>query len=214
MFTTQQSISAGKLARQLQTAGRGEFEIEIPTGAQLDLSITPGASVDGGKVRFARIEDLNSAAAWDVLADLGDPPFDEPVAWAAAYDLWRREIGNSDMASGRFLAAVHPWVNALRLATTRGTRLADVFDALHLVEAALPYLEAVEMSDVVALCDAEQPHTVNDLAGWAFYHALSNWFGRKPAVARDMGELLLAQAGSHMNVVFPPCRPAIATRAA
>lgn len=193
MITTQLPVTVGKLARQLQAADRRELEIEIPAGAQLDLSTTPGASVDGGRLHFARIEDRNSSAAWDVLADLGDPPFDEQVVWAAAYELWRREIGNSDMASGRFLAAVHPLVNALRLATTRITRPADVFDALHLVEAALPYLETVELSDVVALCDAEQPHTVNDLAGGAFYHALSSWFGRKPATARDMVELLLAQ---------------------
>ena len=192
-ITTQRPVTAGKLARPLQAADRRELEIEIPAGAQLDLSTTPGASVDGGKLRFARLEDRNSAAAWDVLAELGDPPFDEQVVWAAAYDLWRREIGNADMASGRFLAAVHPWVNVLRLATTRITRPSDVFDALHLVEASLPYLETVELADIVALCDAEQPHTVNDLAGGVFYHALSSWFGRKPAAARDMVEMLLAQ---------------------
>lgn len=192
MITTQQSVTVGKLARQLQAADRGQLEIEIPAGAQLDLSTTPGTSVDGGKLRFARIEDRNSAAAWDVLADLGDPPFDEQMVWAAAYDLWRREIGNSDMASGRLLAAIHPWVSVLRLATTRITRPADVFDALHLVEATLPYLEVVELPDVVAICDAEQPHTMNDLAGGAFYHALSSWFGRMPAAARDMVDLLLA----------------------
>ena len=117
-ITTQRPVTAGKLARQLQAADRGELEIEIPAGAQLDLSSTPGASVKGGKLRFARIEDRNSAAAWDVLADLGDPPFDEQVVWAAAYDLWRREIGNTDMASGRLLVAIHPWVSVLRLATT------------------------------------------------------------------------------------------------
>ncbi|MBW8462720.1 hypothetical protein [Acidovorax sp.] len=193
MLTTQQPVTVGKLARQLQTAGRGELEIEIPAEAQLDLSTTPGASIGDRKLRFARLEDRNSAAALDVLAEFGDPPFDEQVVWAAAYDLWRREIGNTDMASGRFLAAVHPWVSVLRLATSRITRPADVFDALHLVEATLPYLEVVELPDVVALCDAEQPHTVNDLAGGAFYHALSRWFGRKPAAARDMVDMLLAQ---------------------
>ena len=193
MLTTQQPVTVGQLARQLQAADRGELEIEIPAGAQLDLSTAPGASVDDRKLRFARLEDRNSVAALEVFAGLGDPPFDEQVVWAAAYDLWRCEIGNADMASGRFLAAVHPWVSVLRLATTRITRPADVFDALHLVEATLPYLEAVELPDVVALCDAEQPHTVNDLAGGAFYHALSRWFSSKPAAARDMVEMLLAQ---------------------
>ena len=86
MITTQRPVTVGKLARQLQTADRGELEIEIPAGAQFDLSTTPGASVDGGKLRFARIEDRKSAAAWDVLAEFGDPPFDEQVMWAAAYD--------------------------------------------------------------------------------------------------------------------------------
>ncbi|WP_298209377.1 hypothetical protein [Acidovorax sp.] len=193
MLTTQQPVTVGQLARQLQAADRGGLEIELPADVQFDPPFTPGASVDGGKLRFARLEDRNSAAALDVLAELGDPPFDEQVVWAAAYDLWRREIGNTDMASGRFLAAVHPWVSVLRLATPLITCPADVFDALHLVEATLPYLEAVELPDVVAVCDAEQPHTVNDLAGGAFYHALSSWFGRKPATARDMVELLLAQ---------------------
>lgn len=193
MLTMQQPVTVGQLARQLQAADRRALDIEIPGGAQLDLSNTPGVSVDGGKLRFARLEDRNSVAALEVLAELGDPPFDEQVVWAAAYSLWRREIGNADMASGRFLAAVHAGASVLRLATTRITRPTDVFDALHLVEATLPYIEAVELSDVIALCDAEQPHTVNDLAGGVFYHALSRWFGRKPAAARDMVEILLVQ---------------------
>ncbi len=193
MLTMQLPVTVGQLARQLQAADRRELEIEVPAGAQLDLSNTPGASVDGGKLRFARLEDRNSVAALEVLAELGDPPFDEQVVWAAAYGLWRREIGNADMASGRFLAAVHAGASVLRLATTRITRPTDVFDALHLVEATLPYIEAVELSDVIALCDVEQPHTVNDLAGGVFYHALSRWFSRKPAAARDMVEMLLAQ---------------------
>lgn len=193
MITTQRPLTAGKLARQLQAADRGELEIEIPAGAQFDPSSTPGASVDGGKLRFARLEDRNAAAAADVLVELGNPPFDEQAVWAAADDLWGREIGNADMASGRLLATVHPSISVLRLATAHITCPADVFDALHLVEAALPYLEEVELPDVVALCDAERPHTVNDLAGGAFYHALSRWFARKPAAARDMIEMLLTQ---------------------
>lgn len=193
MITTQRPVTAGKLARQLQAAGRSELEIEIPAEAQFDPSHTPGASVEGGKLRFARLEDRNAAAAADVLAELGDPTIDEQAVWAAAGDLWGREIGNADMASGRFLAAVHPSASVLRLATAHITCPTDVFDALHLVEAALPYLETVELPDLVALCDAEQPHTVNDLAGGVFYQELSRWFARRPAAARDMAEMLLAQ---------------------
>ncbi|MCJ0764568.1 hypothetical protein [Variovorax terrae] len=192
MIPTERPVAAGRLARQLHAADRGRLEIEIPAGAQVD-PIVPGASVDAGKLRFARLEDRNTAAAADVLAELGDPPFDEQAVWDAAYDLWRREIGSADMASGRFLAAVYPWASVLRLATTRITRPTDVFAALHLVQASLPYLETVELSDVIALCDAERPHTANDLAGGAFYHALSRWFVRRPVAARDMVEMLLTQ---------------------
>ncbi|HEY9109617.1 MAG TPA: hypothetical protein VIN58_23325 [Roseateles sp.] len=70
-------VTAGTLARQLQAANQGELEIEIPAGSQFDPSTTPGASVDGSKLRFARLEDRNAAAADDVLAELGGPPFDE-----------------------------------------------------------------------------------------------------------------------------------------
>ncbi len=76
MITTQRPLTAGKLARQLQSAGRCELEIEIPFGAQFDLSTTPGASIDGGKLRFASLEDRNTAVVADVLTELGDPPFD------------------------------------------------------------------------------------------------------------------------------------------
>lgn len=192
MITTQPSVTVGKLARQLLKSDHGELEIEIPVGTQLDPATTPSAVIDSGKLCFASLEDRNSAAALDVLAELGDPPFDEQVVWAKAYDLWCLEIGNPDMASGRFLAAIHPFTSVLRLAIGHITCPSDVFDALHLVEAALPYLEVVDLSEVVALCDAEQPHTANDLAGGQFYHELSRWLGRKPAVACNMVELLLA----------------------
>ncbi|MCT9810866.1 hypothetical protein N0K08_09480 [Acidovorax sp. Be4] len=188
---TQRQVTAEKLARQLQTVDRGGLEIEIPSGAQFDLSTTPGTSVDNGKLRFARLEDRNAAAAADAFAELGSPPFDDQAVWTVAYDLWRREIGNPDMASGRFLAAVHPWASILRLATTRITRPSDVFAALHLVQATLPYLDMVDLPEVIALSDAERPHTANDLASGAFYHALSRWFSRKSVAARDMVEMLL-----------------------
>ncbi|BDI05114.1 hypothetical protein [Sphaerotilus microaerophilus] len=189
--TPQRAITVGTLALQLLTADRGGLEIEIPADTQLDTSIALGASVKGGVLRFASLEDRNAAAAADALARLGDPPFDEQALWTMARDLWRREIGNADMASGRFLAAVHSSASVLRIATSRITSPRDVFEALHLVEATLPYLETVDLIDVITLCDAERPHTTNDLAGGAFYHALSSWFGSKPASARHMVEMLL-----------------------
>lgn len=189
---SEQPVTAGTLARQMQAASQGELEIEIPAGAQLDLSITSGASVDGSKLRFARLEDRNAAAAADVLAELGGPPFDEEAVWAAADALWGHEIGSEDMASGRFLAAVHPSASVLRLASAHITSPTDVFNALYLVEAALPYMEAIDLPDLVELCNTARQQTGNDLAAGSFYNALSGWFGPKPATARDMIEMLLA----------------------
>ncbi len=190
----QRPITVATLARQLHAAGQGGLEIEIPADAQLDPSDSRGASVDGGTLRFALLQDRNTAAAADALAELGDPPFNEQAVWAAAYELWRREIGSTDRASGRFLAAVHPSISVLRLATAQITGRRDVFDALHLVEATLPYLDVVEPSDLVALCIAERPHTANDFASGAFYSSLSRWFGDKLAAAREMVELLLPES--------------------
>lgn len=120
-------------------------------------------------------------------------PSTEEAVWAAADALWEREIGNDDMASGRFSAAVHPYVSVVRLATAHITTPTDVFDALHLVEAALPYMEAIDLTELLALCDAARQQTGNDLAAGVFYHALSGWFGRKPVAARDMIEMLLIE---------------------
>lgn len=185
------SATVGSLARALQAAERSELEIEVPAGASLDPSEMNGASVESGKLRFACLEDRNAAAAADALRELVDS-VDPEVAWTAARKLWCHEIGSADMASGRLLASVHPQVNVLRLAAGRITSQGDVFDALHLVEATLPYLEAIDLPDLVTLCDAEQPLTQHDLAGGVFYGALRRWLSMRPAAAREMVELLLA----------------------
>lgn len=187
------SVTVGALARTLHAAESGELEIEVPTGAPLDLSGVTGASVQDGKLRFECLEDRNAAAAADVLTELGVTSFDHEVVWAAARELWRCEIGNADMASGRLLASVHPRINVLRLAAARITSQSDVFDALHLVEATLPYLEAFDPSDIVSLCDAEHPLTQHDFAGGNLYGALTYWFRPRPTAAREMVELLLAE---------------------
>ncbi len=194
LIDTQIPVAAGKLARQLHAADRGGLEIEIPAGVKFDVSTTAGATVDGGMLRFTSLQDRNAAVASDVLGQLGKPPYNEQVVWDAANELWGYEISNVDMASGRFLAAVHASTNIIQLATTRIiNHSANVFEALHLVEAALPYLEAVDLPDLVALCDAERPHTSNDLAGGTFYQALSHWFDHRPIIVQKMVDMLLAE---------------------
>lgn len=187
-------VTAEKLARQLHATDRGGLEMEIPAGAKIDVSTTAGATVDEGMLRFASLQDRNAAVASDALGQLGKPPYNEQVVWDVANELFRHEIGNVDMACGRFLAAVNASTSIVQLATARITsHSASVFEALHLVEAALPYFEAVDLPDLIALCDAERPHTLSDLASGVFYQALSHWFDHRPALASKMVEMLLEE---------------------
>lgn len=181
-----------QLAHALHEKDCQELEIEIPQGAQLRITEIPGVSISEGKLRFLTLSDRNRIVAAHVLADMGERRSDADVLWNAAQALWRREIGHPDLASGRLLAASHPHPDLLLTAASRMTSAPEAFKVLHLVEAALPHLDKLDLDALLALCDVEQPLTQGDMAGGIFYNRLQQWLALRPAESRELVEKILA----------------------
>lgn len=108
-----------------------------------------------------------------------------------AYELWRHEIGHSDFASGRFLALVSDKTNVLAVAAELiTTGKWQVFNALHLVEAALKYLPEIEVEDLCAFIAAQHAKTERDLARGMIFAAIEKTLSERPVLALDLYEHL------------------------
>lgn len=183
------------IARQLHARGDESLEIEIPTGTRLAPPTGEvGVLVGGSTVRFSCLADLNRIVAADVARELGpDGLADSARLLAAAKDLWRREIGRADQASGRLLAtAAAVGVDVLRLAAgALGDRM-RVFEVLHVIEAMLPYCDELPLDSLLALNDAQFELTRGDLAAGMFFGKLQVWLQSHSAAAVRLLDSLLA----------------------
>lgn len=217
---TKEPVNVGSLARALHNKNVEELEIEIPSDAELKIAEIQGASISEGKLRFASLGDRNQAVVSHVLAELGDHHCAPDALWNAARDLWRNEIGHTDMASGRLLATVHQHPSFLRVAASRITSASEAFNVLHLVEAALPHIGYLDVGDLLALCDVEYPMTQGDMAAGVFYGNLQRWFVSRPAQAQTLvGKILIAPSQARGSLLgaawmawFANDRPAAANQ--
>lgn len=99
----------------------------------------------------------------------------------AAHDLWRCEIGKTDTASGRLLALVHETDDIFSIAANAiETKSVRVFDALYVIEAALPYLNKLAIEEIFRLCAAQHKETKNDLCGGILFSEFEKFFIRHP----------------------------------
>ena len=116
----------GELARALHERGGASLDIDLPANATIDLEGQPGVQIDGTKVCFASLADLNRIVAAEVQHALGaDGMADAERLFGAAMALQCHEIGHPDQASGRLLAAAQAGgTDALQL---RGTLSATAF---------------------------------------------------------------------------------------
>jgi hypothetical protein len=60
----------------------------------------------------------------------------------------------------------------------------DVFDVLHVIKAALPYLNELVVGEIFKLCAAQNEGTKNDLFAGLIFSELEKFFVRQPNTAR------------------------------
>lgn len=143
-------------------------------------------SIDDINIRFASLEARNRCVASYVF-ETNKPAFASNLRmWLdAAHDLWRCEIGKTDTASGQLLALVHETDDIFSIAANAiQAKSIDVFDALHVIKAALPYLNQLVIEEVCRLCAAQYEGTRNDLFAGMIFSELEKYFARQPQAAR------------------------------
>lgn len=185
--------TVASLALELHAGHNDTLEIAVPACAALATDQTPGATVADGILRFASLADRNRIVAQATLAQLGADALQADALFVAAQRLWRQEITQADMASGRLLAAVHPRRDILAMAAEHllGTHPLDVFNVLHMLEAMLPHVQAFDWAALIALTEAQRPRTRGDGVAAVFFSRVREWLVAHPGTGAELTEVLL-----------------------
>lgn len=197
-------VSPTALALRLHDKRTSVLTLELEADEQVDPAVMNGCYRSEGRAfEFESLEARNILVAkerFDTLDknwnEMAGPLFD------AAHDLWRKEIGHADYASGRLLALAADHVDVVLAAARRMRAGMDVFDQLHVLQAALPHLDILDVSSILDLCEAKHEKTKNDIAGGFFHFALEQWLAQHPDTAKALHELaVLSPMASHQSLV-------------
>lgn len=175
-----------ELALNLHRQDGVGLRIDVPAGAVLTAAELPGGCqlVEDAVLQFDSLVVRNVIVANAAFEGLQSPSgIDADALFERAYELWRDEIGHNDQASGRLLALDPANTDVLAIGAQRIRNGSDVFDVLHLVEAALPYLRRIEARSIIDLFVAKYEPTKNDIAGGAIHGALESWLETRPGDA-------------------------------
>lgn len=200
----------GALALELHNSGSEDLTCGIPKmGSRPTPELnTADYQFEGERLRFASLESRNQVVSTHVFKEKRHVlPADSKEWIAVAHDLWRHEIGKKDSAAGRFLALVHETHDIFTIAAaTIDSNTIKVFDVLHAVESALPYLKSISSEGIWKLCEAQHELTKNDLMAGVLFSGLGKALVRFPDVCRAMhdrlrSEITDAVANLHPTVV-------------
>lgn len=127
------------------------------------------------RIEFANLEARNHCTALATFRRVM-PVSGTDALFDAAYELWRKEIGHPDSASGRLLGFASQNLNVLMEAAqairNKQHQASEVFHVLHLIEVALPHLSGVNAEDVIAVVDAQHEATKRDMAVGMLFNAI------------------------------------------
>lgn len=187
-------LEIAKLARQLHSEGQQELSIELAPDSPLYTAVLPeGVGLIEKNLVFASRASLNLTVALAEYARLEEEvEIDIAELFDTAYSLWRDEIGNSDQASGRLLALAANNIDLFAVAADKIRSGARVFDVLHLLEAAIPFLERISPRSLMDLCSAKYDQVKGDFAGGHFHQVLESWLVPRPQQAVDLRVSVLA----------------------
>lgn len=184
----------GAAAYNIHVSRSEELTCDLPTTGQglVVQEVSADYMIDGCTVRFASVEARNRIIAAYKYADNREELSSNAVGWLSiAHDLWRCEIGKSDSAAGRLLALVHETCDIFIIAENAIKHdQARVFDVLHTVESALPYLREFPSDSILKLTTAQHERTKNDLMAGKFFTGLGSVLEGHPECCRTIHDCL------------------------
>ncbi|MBN9206010.1 hypothetical protein [Methylibium petroleiphilum] len=206
-------VSVAQLAMRLHATEQPVLRLDLE--AEIDATDerpARGYVLESKAIVFESLAERNRHVAEFVYADLAERLVDTPsLLYQRGHELWCNEIGHDDQASGRLMAMAARHLDVLALGSQEIRRGTNVFDALHLLEAALPYIEELNLASMIELCEAKYEATKNDLAGGAIHASIESWLANKPARAKELhgvvvGRLSDASASLLSNAVVALAR--------
>lgn len=178
-----------ELALRLHREDGAGLRIDVPAGMVLTATEMPDGCrlLDSAAIEFNSLEARNAIIAKATFEGLqSSSGIDTNLLFEQAYGLWRNEIGHHDQASGRLLALASVSMDVLAFAGQRIRNGSVVFDVLHLVQAALPHLQEIEVSSIIDLFVAKYELTKNDMASGVIHGALESWLEARPGIALEL----------------------------
>ena len=197
----------GELALKLHNSGFEDLTCDIPKmGSQPTPELnTVDYQVEGEKLRFTSLESRNHVVSTHVFKEKRYMLAANSKEWiGVAHDLWRHETGKKDSAAGRLLALVHETHDIFTIAAAAiGSNTIEVFDALHTVESALPYLKSISPEGIWKLCEAQHELTKDDLMAGVFFSALGRTLVGFPDVCRSIHDRLRREIAEPVAILHP-----------
>lgn len=182
--------AVAKLAKSLHAEGNSNLTIECS-----DIIKIPSSSdlwtYTETHIIFATLEVRNNCVAELIFSEFTESstPLTGKMLFDAAYELWRYEISHADKASGKLLAMANTRVSIFQLAIeVIQTGDLSVFDTLHLLEAAMPYLSEITVDDLLGIVEAQYKGTKGDLAAGLFFNAIEKALISRPELAKALYE--------------------------
>lgn len=206
----------GELALNLLMNRSGELSCDIPAEKVIpSRKETPDYLIDGHTIRFSSIEARNRTIANHVFKENQTAFESDSQMWlSTAHNIWRHEIGKAGSAAGHLLALVHETNDIFQIAASAIQRGSiQVFDALHVVEAALPLLNKIEPLRIFELCAEQHEQTKNDLAGGRFFGKLETVLALQPKICRLMHARLRSDITEGTSNLYPTALLALAKTA-
>ena len=196
----------GELALNLLTNRSVELCCDIPAEKVIpSQKETPDCLIDGHTIRFSSIEARNRTIANHVFKENQTAFESDSQMWlSTAHNIWRHEIGKDESAAGRLLALVQETNDIFQIAAKAiQSGSIQVFDALHVVEAALPFLKQLEPAGIFELCAEQHEKTKNDLAGGIFFNKLEKVLATMPEICRLMHARLRSDITEGTSNLYP-----------
>ncbi|WMR31365.1 hypothetical protein QT513_19495, partial [Metapseudomonas otitidis] len=172
------------LALRLHSEGESSLRLELaPEQVPAEMDLPVGCKLVDGAIEFESLEVRNSIIATAAYDYYFSSDIDSNALFEHAFGLWRHEIGHNDQASGRLLALAAVSVDVLLVGAQQIRSGKEVFNILHLIEAALPYLDNLDTQSIIDLIAAKHEPTKNDMLAGAINGALERWLEKHPKVA-------------------------------
>lgn len=179
--------TVGQCALLLQQKGDGSLSMKLPAAQLLDVP-TPSAALTFADdlLSFSSLEARNvDLVEYIHRRHFADGVIDFDAFFDAAAALWRKEITNKDMASGRLLAKMNESHDLLALFANRAGNGERDMDR-YLVSAMLQHAASLKLDSAIALARAVGQQKPGEFSFHAFPNALAIWLRNYPEVAHEL----------------------------